>query len=317
MIYFGDDKMPDLCNRRYPFHYTTALNLLAKMGIASDRIEMIAIGVHENFKGEVRNQKPKPGEPLKGARVVLEIGFPSAVDQMPYQFFYGLYGRTARGSEWERHARQLMAPYDAAVIRHDAAARMDALRFAFGVLDEHHIDRYLHLFDFDLDKKTHGFQEEVVWAAVLPSFHRWAGNPVRVAEALALLFGYRFRIIENVASQYDIPEGIQYRLGAKSGRLGRESVIGRSFSECDSTYEIVVGGLTRKDMVEFLPGKPVRRKLEWVLSVCMPGNLDYRFRFEIDDPGMVLGKDDQGSHLGFSTHLHGEITVGRDHGVPY
>lgn len=311
MIYYGDDKMPDLCSRRHPFHYTTALNLLAKMGVSPDKVEMIAIGVHENFKGEVRNQQPKPGTPLKGARVILEIGYPSAVDMMPYQFFYGLYGRTARGSEWERHARQLMAPYDAAVIRHDAAARMDALRFTFGVLDEGHIDRYLDLFDFERDKKKHSFQESVVWAAVLPSFHLWAGNPKKVAEALALLFGYRFRIIENVSSQYDIPEGIRYRLGARSGRLGRECVIGRSFTECDSTYEIIVSGLTRKDVIAFLPGKETRRKLEWVLSVCMPGNLDYRFRFEIDDPGMILGIHERESRLGYSSHLHGQISAGR------
>ncbi len=316
MIYYGDDKMPDLCSRRHPFHYTTALNLLAKMGVSPDRVEMIAIGVHENFKGEVRKQTPKPGEPLKSARVILEIGYPSAVDMMPYQFFYGLYGRTARGGEWERHARELMAPYDAAVIRHEAAARMDALRFTFGVLDESHIERYLTLFDFHLDRKKHDFQEEVVWSAVLPSFHLWAGNPEKVADALKLLFGFEFRIVENVSSRYDIPEGIRYHLGAKTGRLGRESIIGQSFSECDSTYEIIVGGLTRKDMIEFLPGKETRRKLEWVLSVCMPGNLDYRFRFKIDDPGMILGLHERESRLGYSSHLHGHITaVGRSDGT--
>jgi len=151
----------------------------------------------------------------------------------------------------------------------------------------------------------------VLWAAVLPSFHLWAGNPEKVADALALLFGYRFRIVENVPSRYDIPESIQYRLGAKTGRLGRESVIGRSFSECDSTYEIIIGGLTRQDMLAFLPGKEKRRKLEWVLSVCMPGNLDHRFRFEIDDPGMVLGKQERESRLGYSSHLHGQITTMR------
>ncbi len=310
MIYFGDDKMPDLCSRRHPFHYTTALNLLAKMGVSPDRVEIIAVGVHENFKGEVRSQKPKPGTALKGARVILEIGYPSAIDSMPYQFFYGLYGRTARGGDWERHARQLMAPYDAAVIRREAAARMDALRFTFGVLDEDHIERYLRLFDFDPDKKKHDFQEEVLWAAVLPSFHLWAGNPKRVADALTLLFRHRFRIIENVASQYDIPEGIRYRLGMKSGRLGRESVLGGSFTECDSTYEIIVSGLTRKEVLEFLPGKETRRKLEWVLSVCMPGNLDYRMRFEIDDPGMILGMHERESRLGYSAHLHGGISSG-------
>jgi len=296
--------MPNLCDRNHPFHYTTALNLLAKLGVDIDAVEMVAVGEYENYKGEIRRQDPKPGTRLEhSTRIVLEVGSPSAVDNMPYQFFYGLFGRTAGGSDWDRSARRLMAPFDAAVIRHDAAARLESLRFSFGVIDEWHIRRFLQLFDFQMSDVGDGLDEAVVWSAVLPAFHLWAGNPRRVAEILGLLFGYRFRIVENAPSRFDIPDGLRYRLGSKAARLGRESVIGRSFMDWDSTYEIVISDLSREEAVDFLPGRPTRKKLERTLDLCMPGHLEFRIRLELTERCMMLGEERRGSHLGYSTHI--------------
>jgi len=300
----GERKMPNLCHRLYPFHYTTALNLLAKLGVDINRIELLAVGEYENFKGEIMTQIPAPGTPLTAStRVVLEVGFSSAVDIMPYQFFYGLYGRVARGKDWELNARHLMAPFDAAVIRRNAVTRLEALRFAFNVVDEDHLDRFLSLFDFHIDRGARTVNEALAWGALLPVFHMWAGNPDRVAQVLGLLFGYTFRIVENAPAEFPIPDGIRYRLGMKSGRLGRETIIGRTFTESDSTYEVIVSGLPRDAMTAWLPGGTSRKKLDWVLRVCMPGNLGYRLRFEVGDRAAVLGGKKKGSYLGYSAHL--------------
>ncbi len=45
--------MPDFCNRRYPFHYTTAISVLAKMGVDVNDIDILAIGTYENYRGEI------------------------------------------------------------------------------------------------------------------------------------------------------------------------------------------------------------------------------------------------------------------------
>ena len=222
MIYFGDDKMPDFCHRDYPFHYETALNLLMKMGLDINRVRLLAVGEYENYKGEVLAQNPAPNTPVRNdTRIELQVGYPGVVDQLPYQFFFGLTGGPRRTGEWEFEARRLMAPYDAAVIRHEAELRYQALKFSFGVADEKHLGRFLDLFALGREERIRSLDDMITWAALMPGFHLWGGNPERVVEVLRLIFGYRFRIVENIGSRYEIPEGIRYRLGAKSGRLGR------------------------------------------------------------------------------------------------
>jgi hypothetical protein len=304
MIYYGEDKMPDFCNRRYPFHYATAINLLMKMGVDINRVEILAMGEYENYKGEVREQQPAPASPLQSnTKIVLKVGYPGAVDQLPYQFFYGLNDSKPRGGDWEMNARKLMAPYDAAVVRHEAVMRYQALKFSFGVADEEHLGRFLDLFAFDRNGEIRNVEDMIAWASLMPAFYLWGGSAEKTAEVLRLMFGYKFRIVENIRSEYEIPEGIRYRLGTKSGRLGRESVIGRSFAENDSAFQVVVSGVARQDMADFLPGGKKRKKLEWALSLCMPNDLDYRVTFDIENRAMVVGMKEEGTYLGYSTHL--------------
>jgi hypothetical protein len=304
MIYFGENKMPDFCNRRYPFHYFTALTLFMKMGISLDRVDILAIGKFENYKGEVLAQKPKPGSQIDAnTRFVLEVGYPSAIDQMPYQFFYGLQGRLEREGDWEMRTRKLMAPFDAAVVRHEAISRYQMLRFNFGLIDQDYLLRYLDLFDLDPHEGSLDFEEIILWASILPSFHNWAGNPQSVANVLGKIFDLDFKIKENMTSKYDIPTELQYRLGSKSGRLGRESILGQSFVECDSTYEVDIVGISRDAISEFLPGKPKRKKLEWILGISMPSDLDFRITFNVENRLTKIGKKGNGAYLGYSAHV--------------
>lgn len=304
MISSGKDRMPDFCNRDFPFHYATALNVLMKMGVDLERVNLLAVGEYENYKGEVLGQKPVAGEAISAkTQIELHIGFSGVVDKLPYQFFYGLTGGTARTGEWEDRARKLMAPFDAAVIRHDAVARYQSLMYAFGLLDRGHIGRYLELFDFYIENGRADMDELLIWASLLPSFHRWAGNPGQVADILGRLFGHRFRIVENVPGEFAIPPEAQYRLGTKAGRLGRESILGRRYGENDSTYLVIISGLRRNEVVDFLPRGTKRRKLEWVLGFCMPSNLDFRLVFQISDRAAVLGRQGDGTYLGYATHI--------------
>ena len=75
--------MPDFCNRRHPFHYVTALCVLAKMGIDIDTVDILAVGEYENYRGEIQTQSPKPGAAITDdTRIVLKVGYPSAVDYL-------------------------------------------------------------------------------------------------------------------------------------------------------------------------------------------------------------------------------------------
>ncbi len=300
MISDGQLRMPDLCNRRNQLHFATGLNLLIKTGVDLNQVDLLPVGKFENYKGEILKQEPPPGTPLsRNTRIVLEIGCSGATDKLPYQFFYGLEGRRSVGSAWEDRARRLMAPFDNPEIKYEAFARRQTLKFNFSVPDKEQLSRFLDLFDFGIENAS-DHKAALLWATILPDFHRWAGNPDKAAEIMSRMFGYRFRIIENIRSDFEIPEEIRYRLGSKTGRLGKETVLGKTFIEYDSAYRIIVSGIAPGEIAEFLPGGKKRKKVEWVLNICMPSNLDYRITFETDAGTMHLGDR---ARLGYSTRV--------------
>lgn len=296
--------MPDFCSRRHPFHYATALSVLAKVGVSIDSIDILAVGEYENYRGEIQKQSPEPGAVITDdTRIMLKVGYPSAVDYVPYQMFYGLGGVTSRTGEWEDKSRAFMAPFDAAVIRHHAAAMYQSLKFSFGAVDLAHLLRYLKLLDFTPWEESPKTEEMLFWVSIMPTFHFWAGNPSYVEKVLRRFFGYDFRIIENVESEYSIADGIRSRLGSSSSALGEQFVVGRSFTERESSYEVQVLGVAPNDVSDLLPGRPKRRKLQWLLSICMPNNLDCRITIKVDKGGLILGKKNGKGYLGYSTFV--------------
>lgn len=304
MIGSQNNRMPDFCSRRFTYHYTTAVNLLMKMGVDIGNINILAVGRYENYKGEVREQKPPPGESIdKNTKITLKIGYSSAVDFMPYQFFYGLEGIRSSEGGWEDRAREFMAPFDSAIIKGESEARFQKLKYDFGILDPEHLTRVLHLFDFEPTDKIDDINEMLFWVSVFPAFHHWAGNPESVERILSHLFGFEFKIVENTESEYDIPESVQYRLGSKSGRLGRESVMGRTFIERDSSFDLIIKRVRPEQAVNLLPGKPLRRKIEGVLGFCLPSDLDCHIKIKIDAGRTRIGRESGNCYLGYTTHV--------------
>lgn len=295
--------MPDFCSRRHPVSITTALMLLMKMGIDLRRVDILAEGEHENYKGEIRYQQPAPGEEVgRRDQIVLKIGYAGAVGQLPFQFFYGLdSGSATRTADWQDRAYRLMAPFDAAVVRRLAQAEFEELRHQQCFGDPEHITRFLELFGFDTSLISN-LREGLLWMAMMPSFNEWAGNAEKVERALSCLFGYDFKIIENVPTRHKIPPDLQYRLGSKADRLGHETVLGESFTECDTAVTVVMRGVPAGDLKRFLPGQPGHSQLRKVLDTCLPNHFTCRIEIEPDTKQTVLGDGTQPAYLGYSSY---------------
>jgi len=293
--------MPDFLGRRCRFHYLTAINLLESMGVPLGDIRVRAEGEYENYRGEIRSQDPAPGAAIpSGTVVTLNVGCFSAVDFMPYQFFYGLQGIRESDNTWEAAARSLMAPFDAAAIRYTAAIRMQMLRYDFGITDDGHVRRFMELFEYSPGDEARSAGKTAFLAAILPSLHLWGGNPAAVTIVLKRLFGYDARLKENQKASTPIPEDIRYRLGSKGARLGSETVIGRSFEECDSRYEVEFVGVPPGEIRDLLPGGRTRRRIEAFLDYCTPGDIDRTIAIKVERPAARAGGE---KYLGISTYL--------------
>ncbi|MFH1893237.1 MAG: type VI secretion system baseplate subunit TssG [Candidatus Zixiibacteriota bacterium] len=296
--------MPELCSRRHPLHFATALNILGKTGIDIRSVDILAVGEYENYKGEVIEQNPSAGTPVgPGSKIVLMIGYNSAVDYMPYQFFYGLSGSTARTDDWDMQSRKLMAPFDASVIRYTSIAKRDALTFSLSFVEEEHLHRFLKLFDFDSDRHSGSFSELMFWFTLLPMYHHWAGNAELVEKVLTHLAGYECQIIENVSSTFEIAREICFSLGSAESRLAVNSLVGRSFSECDSAYDVIIRDVKTEDIGEFVPGGRIREKVERALDLCMPSNLVSQITVMGEQKRMQIGRKADCGYLGYSSYV--------------
>jgi hypothetical protein len=293
--------MPDLTSRRNRFHYLTAINLLTRLGISLRDIYIRAVGFYENYRGEIRSQDPEAGTTVTPeTRITLGIGSNSAVDYMPYQFFYGLRGIRSTDNTWEENARSLMAPFDAAEIRYAAALQFQALKYELGITDTGHLFRFMELFEYEEVDESFSTNDIVLWASILPSLYQWSGNPRIVECVLSRLFKHDIQIKENVKTSTPIPERLRYRLGSKTARLGKETIIGRSFEESDSTYEIIINDVPVDGIRRLLPGGITRKRIEKLLLYCMPGDLDYRIRINVN---RKAAKASANRYLGYSSYL--------------
>ena len=294
--------MPDFCDRHHPVRINTAIVTLLRMGVDLEQVDILADGESENYKGEIRHQEPQPGETISpDTHVVLRVGSYGGFDHLPFQFFFGLGSHVlTRSSEWEERGRRLMAPFDATSVRSIGRTQYEELRFNQGFADRQHLTRFLKLFGLEWDITWNEIPTALLWLAILPSFHAWAGNARQVEGILEAIFGYRFMIRESQPRTYAIPQNLCYHLGADSGRLGHETVLGESFRECDSAYEVVVKAVSASDLHFFLPGQELYCRLEKVLDLCLPSHLERVIRIEPDSRIACLGDGPSGTYLGYN-----------------
>ena len=296
--------MPDFTSRRFKYHYVTALTVLIRLGLDLNRVRLLAAGTLENFKGEVRWQIPEPGTELSNkAEITLGVGALSAVDTLPYQFFYGFKHGPHRSGDWETNARELMSPFDGAIIRFRARCADIIGKFGFGALDEDHCRRYLNLFGL-ADFEGADIDELFFWIRSLPDFHFWAGNAKAVARVASSIIGFPVEIVESIQSEMVLPEDCRSYLGDKSAALGTRMILGSRVVDNDNAYEVVVSGVDTGSVRAFLPDGPARKKLDRILDMCMPDDLERKITIRTKSSPLKLGDDKTDAHLGYSTYVN-------------
>lgn len=296
--------MPQFTDRHQPYHFATALTTLVRLGIDLNRVELLAVGLHESYRGEVLRQEPRAGEELTPrTKIRLEIGVESAVDILPYQFFFGFDADRDSSGEWELAARRLLAPFDSAVIRRRGWQDFRRLSFTLAQSDRDQLLRFFSLFELDTKLIGDSFRERSLWVALLPLFHYWAGNARLVGDMVTAIFGYSCQILEGTRTTTAIPIRLQSRLGHNNTRLGSETILGESFSDIDSGYRVVLTGVEPEKVSAWLPGKPLHEKLKQLLAICLPGHLEGAIVVRCRRTGFATGAAERTSRLGYTSHV--------------
>jgi hypothetical protein len=296
--------MPEFTDRHHPFYFTTALSTLIRLGIDLNRVELLAVGLHETYRGEVISQEPKAGtEIAPRTRIRLEVGLESAVDILPYQFFFGFESNRDSTGEWETAGRRLLAPFDSAIIRRRGWEDFRRLSFTLAQSDREQLLRFFELFEFDPKLVGESSRECSLWVALLPLFHYWAGNAALVAKMVTAIFGYPCEIIESARSTTAIPVGLQSRLGHNNCRLGSETILGETFSDIDSGYRVVISDVEPEKALGWLPGKPLFMKLKQLLAMCLPGHLEGEVVVRCRRSPFSTGAAQRTARLGYTTHV--------------
>jgi hypothetical protein len=295
--------MPDLCDKKQRLKLPLALMLLKCSGIDMSKVLFKAAGRDENYKGEIRSQDPAAGEPVdEDTEIILEVGYPSAVDYMPYQLFRGLEAGLSGSSMWEERARYLMAPFDGAVLRWSFGAFFEQLTYCGSLVDPDHLRRLLSLFRMEMPSLDDP-QRAVFWVGVAPHFSLWSGSPFHMPRVLARFFGVSFSVRENVPRTQTIRRELRTMLGKSLSVLGESLSPGSEITENDSSYELLIHLDDPCRATDWLPGGAKRSELREIIRHSMPEHLHCCVKVKAARRPCVIGGTPGSSYLGIASFV--------------
>ena len=296
--------MPDLVNPQARIDFVQALLTLKQCGVEWKNMRLFASGTFENYRGEVVKQEPKPKtEITPSTQVTLWLGFPSIFDSLPYQLFFGAKEWHRDTVNLEQRARKFLACFDSSFIQILSRLEYVLLVYNLVFLEKDFCQHFLEAFGFPISEWEE--EEILLWMTFLPTFHLWAGTREETEKILSTFLQARFNIEENIKGENQLPPELKSRPGEKSNHLGQNWLLGSGLSECDSTYRVNIGPISVDQIKEFLPDQGKRKKLERILALSTPGQLQYKVSLKLrqQDKKFSVGKDSKNSLLGYATYL--------------
>ena len=149
----------------------------------------------------------------------------------------------------------------------------------------------------------------------LGALSRTAPSAAAIAQLLSRHFAVPVAVGQCLARRTPIPEESRSLLGRR-GRLGRDSVAGRSIYNRTTAFSLCIGPLSRAEFTSFLPSQPRQRELCALVRRLNPDQLDCQVELVIsaeEMPASVLAG--AGTALARGARLGGRRTA--PYRVPY
>lgn len=297
-------KMPDLARAGSSTPFVHTLAWLKKEGVGLDNVRLLLKGIFDNYKGEIINHLPPPGAEIDSSAVtLLVVGSASMVDELPPSLFFVPRKKYLDLDKMELESRKFFSCFDSMIAKKMAVLEYILLAYDFVFSEESFSKRFIGAFGFPEDGWNS--EELLFWMMSLPGFHQWAGTKRGTERVLSKCLGMHVRIKENQRGENSLPAEVQSLLGKRWSRLGSDWSLGTSFSECESSFKVMIGPISASQVRDFLPLGLMRKKLDRILKHCVPGQLRWRLALKLKrrERSFTVGETSSNCVLGYSTYL--------------
>lgn len=295
--------MPNLANPHSPVPFIQALSQLKSSGVSLENVRLLLKGVFESYKGEIVHQLPPPGEEIDPPAVILLFAAsPSTVDRLPPSLFLAPKEKYADYSTMELESRKFFSCFDSTMTKMAVTLKYVHLVYNSVLAEVSFTRQFVRTFGFP--DEGWSAEELFLWASLLPSYHQWGGTKRGTEEVLSRFLRAKVTIQEKRRGENPLPKKLSSRLGGRASRLGSGWSLGSRYSECESTFGVVVGPISAPQVRDFLPPGPKRKKLDRILRYCVPGQLRWNVavRLRPGEKSFSLGRNTANCVLGYSTY---------------
>jgi hypothetical protein len=250
-----------------------------------------------NFKGEILDQQPHPGDTVSpGERILLIAAVPGICESLPDLFidhregFHEEFG--PRGG-----AKRLFAVFDSAFIK--MSCRLDWARDIFSGASASKIivDYMSALWDFP--ERGYAWASQDLLGFILPGLTGFLGTESALRVYIDSVLGIKGEAKPGGMQTFPIPDEARCSLGRR-GRLGADLFIGEEFQGAEMRFDVALKlpdlGAVRK----ILPGGEGRAALEDILALAMPRHEEI-FEVRPEPHAETLGFTLSETYLGYST----------------
>lgn len=296
--------MPPLANPLSPSSLIHAVLWLKKLGVSADNLRLLFKGVFESYKGEISKHLPSSGMEIDPSTLIqLEVASASMVDQLPFSLFFDPNQKHLDLEKTEFRARELFSIFDATMAKIKTTLEYILLVYNFVFVEPSFSKNFVRAFGFPEDEWNS--EELFFWMLLLPGFHQWAGTKKGTEKVLSIFLGTKVKIEENQRGENSLPVELQSCLGIRGSKLGSDWSLGNSFSECDSSFKVMIGPISATQVRDFLPLRLKRKKLDLILEHCVPGQLRWSIDLKLKrkERNFSLGENTPNCVLGYSTYF--------------
>ena len=299
-------RMPSLAGGTHAHRHTvnSALESLAALGIASNRIALRRAGRSGSTEGTIVAQRPQAGEPLTPNTLVeLEIAGLGFTHALPV-------GMWDSGGEAAAGTREILENFDDPLEKLKHWFHEGAPLFRISPEDPAACARWLALFGVDVKEWPRSMWFRL--ASLISRMAQLSCSQGGCSFVMETLLGIPVKSFTQEPNEVTLPREAVSGLGSKASRLGVDLLMGDR-AEDVAKLKIELGPVPLPTYERFAESQEGHQLLGQTMRLVMPASQPYEITWAVEDRTRPpqLGIASGNSRLGINTHM-GRALAGAD-----